>query len=227
MDFLAFGAHPDDIEFGMGASVLKFIDQHYTGAFCVLSRGGSGSYGTPREREKEMIRAAEHLGVPIEILDFEDCRIFDTWENRLTLAGIIRKYRPHVVFAPYHSIVASPDDGRAHPDHLATGVLVTHAVRFARFSRMPLEGEPWKVKQALYYILPAFQKPSFILDVSDYMEDWERLCSVHMSQMKLKDGEVISFLKRIRSYYGLMMNTDFGEGFISDAPVPLDLKTLL
>ena len=156
MDFLAFGAHPDDIEFGMGASVLTFLDQHYTVAFCVLSRGGKGSYGTTLEREKEMIRAAEHLGVPIEILDFEDCRIFDTWDNRLILANIIRKYRPRVVFAPYHSIAASPDDGRAHPDHLATGTLVNHAVRFARFSRMPLEGEPWKVKQTLYYILPAF-----------------------------------------------------------------------
>ena len=59
------------------------------------------------------------------------------------------------------------------------------------------------------------------------MEDWERLCSIHMSQMELKGGGVISFLKKIRSYYGLTMGTDFGEGFISDTPVLLDVKTLL
>ncbi len=87
---LVFGAHPDDVEFGMGGSILAFVDQGAAVSICVLTRGESGTYGTPAVREAEMRRAAATAGAEIEILDFQDCRVADDYESRLRLARVIR-----------------------------------------------------------------------------------------------------------------------------------------
>jgi bacillithiol biosynthesis deacetylase BshB1 len=225
VDILVFGAHPDDAEFGMGGSLLKFVRAGRSVVLCVLTRGGSGSYGTPEVREKEARKAAAFLGAELEILDFQDCRIFDTFENRVALAELIRAYKPSLVFAPYHTNSSSPGDGAAHPDHLATGLLANHAARYARFNKMPISGEPWEVKNLFYYILPRYRIPTFIQDVSDYMEDWEKLARCHESQMELKNGNVISFLKRIRGAYGLSIGAAYGEAFGLDTPLPFRIES--
>ena len=119
MDILAFGPHPDDVEFGTGASLLKFISEGKSAALCILSKGGGGSFGTIETRQKEMQGAADFAGAHLELLDFEDCNIFDTYENRLEIAAVIRKYRPTIVFTPYHTNNSSHTDGAAHPDGIS------------------------------------------------------------------------------------------------------------
>src|SRR5512136_545812 len=102
-DVLAFGAHPDDVEFGMGASLVKFARSGRAVAVCVLTRGEAGTFGTPDQREREMRAAAARLGAAIDVLDFQDCRVIDTVESRMTIAEVIRRHRPRLVFAPYHT----------------------------------------------------------------------------------------------------------------------------
>ncbi len=99
-DILVFGAHPDDAEFGMGASIVKFVRSGASVAVCVLTRGEAGTFGTPVQREKEMRAAAAKAGCELEILSFHDCRIFDSYETRVRLAEVIRRVRPRIVFAP-------------------------------------------------------------------------------------------------------------------------------
>ena len=62
---LIMGAHPDDVEFGMGGSVLTFADRGAAVTICVLTRGEVGTYGTPEVRESEMRRAAQAAGAQI------------------------------------------------------------------------------------------------------------------------------------------------------------------
>ena len=90
-DILVFGAHPDDAEFGMGASLVKFVRSGASVTVCVLTRGEAGTFGTGEKREEEMRAAAARLGGALEILDFRDCQVFDTFEARVALAEVVRR----------------------------------------------------------------------------------------------------------------------------------------
>ena len=75
IDILIFGAHPDDAEFGMGASMLKFLDRGYSLAECILTRGEKGTFGNVSEREDEVKNAAKKMGISLELLNLKDCQI--------------------------------------------------------------------------------------------------------------------------------------------------------
>jgi LmbE family N-acetylglucosaminyl deacetylase len=226
-DVLVFGPHPDDAEFGMGASMVKFVRSGETVAVCVLCRGESGTFGTAELRESEMKTAAQKLGATLEILSHKDCQIADTFEARLEGAQLIRKHRPRLVFAPYHTNPGSPKDGTAHPDHMATGNIVRAAVRFARIGGIQqLEGEPWNVYQLLYYMVPLSITPTVVNDVTPFMDEWEQIARSHESQMKIQGGVIMQVLKTVRMAYGTMKGGGFGEAFLVDGPLPLDLTEL-
>ena len=227
-DILVFGAHPDDAEFGMGASIVKFVRSGASVAVCVLTRGEAGTFGTPAQREKEMRAAAALAGCELEILSFHDCRIFDSYDARVRLAEVIRKVRPRVVFAPYHTNPASHRDGAAHPDHTATGTIARSACRYARFAGLKdLAGEPWNAEHLLYYMVPRSLRPTFVNDVSAYMEEWESIARCHESQMNLRDGKVLEALRRFRETYGGLIGVAHAEIFLMEEPVVFDLAHLM
>ena len=53
LPLLAFGAHPDDIEFGVGAVIARETAAGRPVHFVVCSRGEAGTHGTPAERTLE------------------------------------------------------------------------------------------------------------------------------------------------------------------------------
>jgi LmbE family N-acetylglucosaminyl deacetylase len=227
-DVLVFGAHPDDAEFGMGASMVKFVRGGASLALCVLTRGEAGTFGTPEEREAEMREAASRLGASLEILGFEDCHIFDTLETRVALASVIRKYRPRVIFAPYHTNPADHRDGGAHPDHSAVGTIVRSAARYARFAGLrELAGPSWNADRIVYYMVPRSRRPNFVNDVSAFMEEWERIARCHRSQMQLRDGKILEGLRGFRQSAGVQIGVPWGEGFLIEEPLAFDLGWFL
>ncbi|HTP59563.1 MAG TPA: PIG-L family deacetylase [Spirochaetia bacterium] len=227
-DILVFGAHPDDAEFGMGASMVKFVRSGASVTVCVLTRGEAGTFGTGEQREREMRQAAEKLGGEIEILDFQDCRISDTYESRVRLAEVVRKHRPRIVFAPYHTNPSYHKDGAAHPDHTATGTIVRSALRYARFSGLKdVKGEPWNADHLIYYMVPRTRTPNLINDVSDYMKEWEAIARCHESQMSLRNGKVLDALRRFRETAGVMVGVAYAEGFYVEEPLVFDLAHFL
>jgi bacillithiol biosynthesis deacetylase BshB1 len=227
-DVLVFGAHPDDAEFGMGASLVKFARSGASVALCVLTRGEAGTFGTPEQREREMRAAAAKLGAAIEVLDFEDCRVMDTIESRMKAAAVIRKLQPQLVFAPYHTNPANHHDGMAHPDHTATGAIVRAAARFAKFRGLAgLAGEPWDAGHLLYYMVPRTMRPTFYHDVTDRMDEWEAIARCHESQMQLRGGTIMERLRAHRQGYGAAVGVAYAEGFWTEDPLPFDLDWFL
>lgn len=227
-DILVFGAHPDDAEFGMGASMVKFVRSGATVALCVLTRGESGTFGTPEQREKEMQAAARMLGGELSILSYRDCQVFDTFDARVKLAEVVRAVRPRVVFAPYHTNPSFHKDGAAHPDHTATGTIVRSALRYARFAGLKeARGEPWNVEHLLYYMVPRTRTPTLLNDVTDYMAEWQSIASCHASQLALRDGKVLDNLRRFREAYGNMIGVECAEGFLSEEPLVFDLDLFM
>jgi N-acetylglucosamine malate deacetylase 1 len=76
---LAFGAHPDDIEFGCGGVIASETDRGRKVHFVVCSRGEAGTHGTP---EQLSLRALASAGTPFakawtrkkKHLDNDNCR---------------------------------------------------------------------------------------------------------------------------------------------------------
>src|SRR3954471_23348678 len=67
-DILAFGAHPDDIEFGCGGVIARETLAGRAAHFVVCSRGEAASNGTPAQRAKEAKKGAAILGASLEFI---------------------------------------------------------------------------------------------------------------------------------------------------------------
>ena len=62
---VAFGAHPDDIEFGCGGIIVRETRAGRPVHLVICSRGEAGTNGTPAQRTKEAEAAAKHLGATV------------------------------------------------------------------------------------------------------------------------------------------------------------------
>src|SRR5882724_3305870 len=95
---LAFGAHPDDIEFGCGGVIARETRGGRRVHFVICSRGEAGTNGTPDERALEARKGAALLGATLEFIELDgDAQLEFRAAHALKLAGIIRKIAPAVV----------------------------------------------------------------------------------------------------------------------------------
>src|SRR4051812_26299081 len=95
---LAFGAHPDDIEFGCGGVIALETRAGRSAHFVICSRGESGTNGTPAERKIEAANAAQILGATHEFLELDgDAHLEIKSAHVIKLAEIIRRIRPGIV----------------------------------------------------------------------------------------------------------------------------------
>ncbi len=61
MNILAIGAHPDDIEFGCGGTLIKYAQKGHNVYQLIMTGGGVG--GDPGVRTAEQQEAAKFIGV--------------------------------------------------------------------------------------------------------------------------------------------------------------------
>src|ERR1700757_4950565 len=122
---LAFGAHPDVIEFGCEGVIASETHAGRKAHFVVCSRGEAGTHGTPKQRVAEAKKSASLLGATIEFIKLDgDARLELRAVHAIKLAGIIRRVCPGTVLAP--SLVDNQ-----HPDHGRLGKPVRDGARVA------------------------------------------------------------------------------------------------
>src|SRR5215217_2225489 len=98
---LAFGAHPDDIEFGCGGIIARETQAGRSAHFVVCSQGESATHGVPGRRMAEAEKAAELLGATLEFIDLGGDGHFEVnVAHAIQLAKIIRRKTPRIVLAP-------------------------------------------------------------------------------------------------------------------------------
>src|SRR5512138_1860802 len=154
LSLLAFGAHPDDVEFGCGV-VAAETQRGGRAHLVVCSRGEAGTNGTPARRAREARAAADVLGASIEFIDLGGDAHFELRAaHAIKLAAIIRRARPQVVLAP--SVVENQ-----HPDHAKLGRLVRDAARIARYGgvRELRRAAPHAIRQLFFYAVTAEAEP--------------------------------------------------------------------
>ncbi len=233
IDVLVFGPHPDDAEIGAGGLLLKMKALGHTTGIVDMTHGDMG-WGTPQERDRECDEAAKHLKLDIRVnLDLLDFRVEDTWENRLKVAGAIRKYRPEIVLTPYYDI--PPGRGLGHNDHWQTGRLVTNAYNLAHLHKAPVEGDPYQAKAIFYFYIPPGVRPTFTVDVTPYFGDWMKALACHRSQFFNPDKPkprspqpgLVETLEMLARAQGWTIGVKYAQSFLATSPLrirsPLDL----
>jgi LmbE family N-acetylglucosaminyl deacetylase len=189
LPLLAFGAHPDDIEFGCGGVLAAETRAGQTVHMVVCSRGEAGTYGTPGQRTQESQHAAEILGATLEFIELDgDAHLQVHTAHALKLAAIIRRLKPAIVLAP--SIVENQ-----HPDHGRLGRLVRDAARLARYGGVSelREWAPHAITQLFFYAVSAEAESRDItpvlVDVSDeeILATWRASMEAHASQISARN----------------------------------------
>ena len=116
LDVIAVGAHPDDVEIACGGTLARLSQQGYRVGIVDLTDGEPTPLSPgPDVRMAEAKRAAEVLGIPVRLnLNLPNRRLFDTFEARVELAKVFRRYRPKVVLGfGGKTVLASPDHYQA------------------------------------------------------------------------------------------------------------------
>jgi N-acetylglucosamine malate deacetylase 1 len=216
---LAFGAHPDDIEFGCGGIIANEILTGRRAHFVICSRGESATHGTPAIRSAEARDAAAILGATVEFVELDgDAHLDPKPAHAIKLAAIIRRERPGFVFAP--SLVENQ-----HPDHPRLGRLVRDAARLARYGGVAkLRASPaHTIGPLLYYVISQEAEPAGVLpllmDVSDLkvIGIWTKAMEAHASQLRSRDYVELQ-LSRAR-VQGLRAGVEYAQALYSNDPL--------
>ena len=190
---LVVTAHPDDVDFGAGATIAGWTDAGVEVAYCVVTNGDAGGFdpAVPRGeiagiRQAEQRAAAKVVGVEnVTFLGYADGQVTVTLELRRDISRVIRQFRPQRVLAQsparnWQRIYAS------HPDHMATGEATLCAVYpdsrnpFA-FPELANEGwEAWTVDEVW---VMGTDSPDRYVDVTDTIDRKIAALREHVSQM--------------------------------------------
>ncbi len=135
---LAIGAHPDDVEYGCGATLAKWAAQGCEIFYLVLTDGSKGTWDPDTDqaqlvvtRQREQRTAARIIGASsdenVAFLGWIDGELESGLRQRWEVAYWIRKFQPEVVFGhdPWRRY-------RIHPDHRNAGFLTTDGIVAAR-----------------------------------------------------------------------------------------------
>ena len=216
---LAFGAHPDDIEFGCGGVIARETAAGRAVHFAVCSRGEAASHGTPESREAEARRAAGILGASLEFVELDgDGRLEMRAAHARALAALIRRIKPGIVLAP------TPAENQ-HPDHSRLGRLVRDASRLARYGGVAeLRGQPaHPIATLLFYAVTAEGEPPgaqpVLVDISapETVAAWQAAMDAHGSQAAARPYAELQ-LARAR-VWGLRAGVGYAQPLFPNDPL--------
>jgi LmbE family N-acetylglucosaminyl deacetylase len=221
---LAVCAHPDDLEFGCGGTVAKWVKEGASAYYVVITDGTKGSedMNISSEQLKEIRRteqqaAAEILGVKeVFFLNYIDGELVNTPEVRHWIVRIIRQLKPDVVICQDPGFLYDLDRGFInHPDHRAAGQITLDCVfPFSRNARTfpELLEEDLTSHKVATVLLTSFGKANYFVDISDSIETKLEALAQHKSQQEDPAGTK-AFVKERARAMGEKNGAQYAEGF--------------
>ncbi|MCB1693049.1 MAG: PIG-L family deacetylase [Pseudomonadales bacterium] len=214
---LTVSAHPDDSEFYAGGTLAQLAD---AGAEITLvvctdgARGGRDLDDIPATRQREQEAAASALGIArIERLGYLDGDLKPTDELRDRLIGLIRQYRPDIIFGHHPQTFFTRYGNRVqmgHSDHRASGTALLDAVypRSASPNFSPERGAPWFPWSLFLFDC---SEPDHRVDISAGFEKKLAALTAHESQQGVAGG-----LTRAAHHVGTFFGNEEqpAEGFV-------------
>ncbi len=234
VDILAIFAHPDDVELTVGGTLLKMKSLGYKTGALDVTKGEMGTRGTVEGRALEAKEATKILKLDVrENLELPDGHVFETDFERTKMVRVLRRLKPKVILT--HQL----DD--PHPDHNHIANLVREAARLSSMQKYDgeFEQERIKVPMVAHNIFSQRVLPSFIVDISDFMEEKTAAIRAHTSQFydpnsnepetRLTSKSFIIELENRSRYFGSLIGVEAGEPFfvreVLNIEDPIDLLT--
>ncbi|OGI12559.1 hypothetical protein A3K64_01485 [Candidatus Micrarchaeota archaeon RBG_16_36_9] len=195
MNILAIGAHPDDIEYGVGGTIAKLVKANHNITFLILSSGEAS--GDSATRKQEAIRGAKILGVNNVLFgNLKDSQIKHEKETIDIIENAIKKTNPDRIYTLYM------EDG--HQDHRNTALSTISAGR--------------NVASIFFYENPTVFSnhfnPNVFVDISDTINDKLKALNSHVSQ-NIKPYMDVSAIEGLAKFRGFQtrLKLKFAEGF--------------
>ncbi len=224
LDILAFGAHPDDVELGCGATIAKEVSLGKKVGIVDLTQGELGTRGSAELRMIEAYKAANIMGVSVrENLKFSDGFFTNDKKHQLEIIKMIRKYKPDVV-------LCNAIDDR-HIDHGKGSKLVSDACFLSGLMKIEtmVDGknqEKWRPNQVYHYIQWKNIEPNFVVDVSGFIEKKKAAVLAYGSQFfdpnsdepetPITSKNFIDSINYRARDLGRLIGVDYAEGFTSE-----------
>jgi len=189
-----------------------------------LTRGELGTRGTPATRTQEAAAAANIIGVSIrENLDMADGFFANDEAHQRKIISIIRKYQPDIILAN------APED--RHPDHGRSAKLVSDAAFLSGLRKIETMHDgvgqnAWRPAYTFHYIQDRFIQPSFVIDITKYMDRKIEAVLAYGTQFNSADSSepqtYISspqFLETVKAralMLGKRIGVGYAEGYITE-----------
>lgn len=206
---LAIGAHPDDVEFGAGATLAKWAAAGCQVHHLILTDGSKGTWNPHADtaalvvaRQREQREAARRLSGDqvgsVTFLGQVDGELDSGLVMRGEVARVIRTVRPQVVLGhdPWKRY-------RLHPDHRHAGVLTCEGIVAARDPHFYKEQNLAAHRPDVLLLFEA-DEPDHVEDVAAWVDHKLRALEAHESQfestMNAADAQDLEpFRTRIRA----------------------------
>jgi len=194
MRVLAFGAHPDDIEIGMGGTIARHVA---AGDRVVMA---VATIPTNREqRRQEAARAAEVLGADLILLDIPPRHLGHTRAVVGRFDEVLERERPDIIYTHWNS--------DSHQDHTAVALATITAARHNRCALLMYEQTipggivPW-----------GFRAQSYV-DITPFMPLKMESVAMHKSQVRANGDLWVQGVRGRAMYRGYQINVEYAEAF--------------
>jgi LmbE family N-acetylglucosaminyl deacetylase len=222
---LAVGAHPDDLEFGAGGTIARWVDEGWDVRYVIVTSGQRGVQDARQDvvafgrlREEEARAAAKVCGVTdVTFLGYMDSEVVYSRELQRDLSRQFRRHRPHRL------LTMSPEQvvGETfinHPDHRAVAqatldVVLTGGTTAAIFPELELQEAlpPWRGLEDIW--LSAAGGGSEVVDVTAYFELKLAALEAHASQLAQIPGDLRDLVARRLRSIGVPRGFAYAESF--------------
>lgn len=218
MNILAFGSHPDDVEFLCGGTLTKYRKQGHKIFIALTTSGNIGSNliegreEIARTREAEQLEAARFCDAEVRFLRYDDEGLLDSPEARRQVINAIRWADPEVIFTNF--------PGDRSTDHNMTGTIVGRVMLSLPGKNVPADEPPINKAPSLFYWDTAAGlhfEPEVYVDISDTYDEKIKALECHKSQYAWMDTfQIHGFVEHCRilaKFRGLQAGCRYAEGF--------------
>ena len=196
---LVVTAHPDDVDFGAGGTVMALVKAGVTVTFCICTDGDAGGFDDSTDRSQisairraEQVAAAAVYGVTdVRFLGYRDGYLEPSHEVQRDIVRVMRQVQPQLV------ITQSPDRNwerlpSSHPDHMAAGEATARALYpavrnpYAYPELRNEEGlEAWTVN---WLWMQGHVEPNHWIDTTEFFSRKVNALEAHASQTSHMEG---------------------------------------